>query len=110
MGPPPRYIDTGESILRSSRLSAARRWRGRSLLARWARRFAAAASLTLAASAGATDDRDLTVDLEMGVLDADPVLDRLLTEAPQPWPGPRDEQPFDQQPPGVQDDPGQGNP
>ena len=53
-------------------------------------------------SAAVLDPRDLEIDLAMGVLRADPVLIRLLTAQPQPWP--RGEQPFDQQPPAAQDD------
>ena len=86
-------------------MTAVRRGRGGRRAIRWTRRFAAAVSLTLATGAGASSHRDLSVDLEMGVLDPDPVLDRILTEAPKPWPGPRGEQPFDQQPPGVQEAP-----
>ncbi len=55
-------------------------------------------------SAAALDPRDQQIDLTMGVLRTDPVLIRLLTEPPQPWPGPRGAQPFDQQPPAAQDD------
>ena len=54
-------------------------------------------------SAAALDPRDQQIDLAMGVLRTDPVLIRLLTEPPQPWPWPR-EQPFDQQPPTAQDE------
>lgn len=55
-------------------------------------------------SAAVLDPRDLEIDLAMGVLRTDPVLIRLLTAPPQPWPGPRGEQPFDQQPPAAQDE------
>ena len=55
-------------------------------------------------SAAVLDPRDYEIDLAMGVLRTDPVLIRLLTEPPQPWPGPRGEQPFDQQPPAAQDE------
>ncbi len=55
-------------------------------------------------SAAVLDPRDQEIDLAMGVLRTDPVLIRLLTAQPQPRPGPRGEQPFDQQPPAAQDD------
>ncbi len=35
------------------------------------------------------DSYDLQIDLAMGVLDDDPVLNRILTTQPEPWPGPR---------------------
>ncbi len=75
------------------------------------RRMAAAglaAILLMAATGGVfaavLDPRDQEIDFAMGVLRTDPVLIRLLTEPPQPWPGPRGEQPFDQQPPTAQDE------
>ncbi len=53
-------------------------------------------------SAAVFDPRDREIDIAMGVLRADPVLIRLLTEPPEPVTfGP---QPFDQQPPAAQDD------
>ena len=57
---------------------------------------------TVGVSAAVLDPRDQEIDIAMGVLRIDPVLIRLLTEPPQPWPGPRGEQPFDQQPPAAQ--------
>ena len=59
---------------------------------------------TVGVSAAVFDPRDLEIDRAMGVLRTDPVLIRLLTEPPQPWPWPRGAQPFDQQPPAAQDD------
>ncbi|MFQ5955625.1 MAG: hypothetical protein ACE5JZ_11230, partial [Kiloniellales bacterium] len=56
------------------------------------------------ASAASLDPRDLEIDQAMGVLRMDPVLVRLLSEPPRPWPGPRGAQPFRQQPPAAQDD------
>ncbi len=32
---------------------------------------------------------NMEIDVAMGVLDVDPVLDRILTTQPRPWPGPR---------------------
>ena len=69
--------------------------------------LAASVLASMAGSAAANDaalTRDLIVDRAMGVLAEDPMLDRILTTAPAPWPGPRGEQPFDQQPPSAQED------
>jgi hypothetical protein len=74
----------------------------------WPRLAGLAAVLLIVATGGVSaavfDPRDQEIDLAMGVLRTDPVLVRLLTEAPQPWPGPRGEQPFDQQPPAAQEE------
>ena len=48
--------------------------------------------------------RQRSVDTALNALRRDGVLLRLLTQPPQPWPGPTGPQPFDQQPPAAQQD------
>ncbi len=60
--------------------------------------------LVLSAVAANADDRDEAFDLAMGALNQTPNLERPLTMAPQPWPGPRYEPPFKQQPEAAQRD------
>ena len=44
---------------------------------------------------------DEIIDLSLGTLE-DPDLNRLLVRPPQPWQGPRERQPFKQEPPDAQ--------